>query len=122
MLVGHYLTVALLVAPAGLIGGWLLAPPLLGDTLALLGTPQPGPPGPALAAVVLLFVLAAVALACALPAWRAGRLPPVVALQPVRGTGTQRASRAAGIARALRLPVTAALGDKDAYVQRGRAC
>jgi putative ABC transport system permease protein len=73
-----------------------------------------------LAAVVLLLVLAAVALACALPAWRAGRLPPVVALQPVR-SGTQRASRAARLVRALRLPVTAALGAKDAYVQRGRA-
>jgi putative ABC transport system permease protein len=120
VLVGHYLTVALLVAPVGLLAGRLLAPPLLGDTLALLGTPQPGPPGPALAAVVLLLVLAAVALACAVPAWRAGRLPPVVALQPVRA-GTQRASRAAGLARALRLPVTAALGAKDAYVQRGRA-
>ena len=120
VLVGHYLTVTLLVAPVGLLAGRLLAPPLLGDTLTLLGTPPPGPPGPALAAVVLLLVLAAVALACALPAWRAGRLPPVVALQPVRA-GTQRASRAAGIARALRLPVTAALGAKDAYVQRGRA-
>jgi putative ABC transport system permease protein len=120
VLVGHYLTVALLVAPFGLIAGRLLAPPLLGDTLALLGTPQPGPPGPALAAVVLLLVLAAVALACAVPAWRAGRLPPVVALQPVRA-GTQRASRAARAARGLRLPMTAALGAKDAYVQRGRA-
>ena len=70
---------------------------------------------------MLLLTLVAVALACALPAWRAGRLPPVVALQPVRGTGTQRASRAARAARALRLPVTAALGAKDAYVQRARA-
>jgi putative ABC transport system permease protein len=120
VLVGHYLTVALLAAPVGLVGGRLLAPPLLGDTLGLLGTPQPGPPGPAFAAVVLLLVLATVALACALPAWRAGRLPPVVALQPVRA-GSQRASRAARLARAVRLPVTAALGAKDAYVQRGRA-
>jgi putative ABC transport system permease protein len=120
VLVGHYLTVTLLAAPIGLLGGRLVAPPLLGDTLALLGTPQPGPPGPALAAVVLLLVVVAVALACAVPAWRAGRLPPVVALQPLR-SGSQRASRAARIVRALRLPVTAALGAKDAYVQRGRA-
>ena len=120
VLVGHYLTVALLAVPLGLLGGRLLAPSLLGDTLTLLGTPQPAPPGVPLAAVVLLLVLVAVALACAVPAWRAGRLPPVVALQPVRG-GTQRASRAAHVARALRLPVTAALGAKDAYVQRARA-
>ena len=96
MLVGHYLTVGLLAAPVGLLGGRLLAPPLLGDTLELLGTPQPGPPGPALAALVVVLVLAAVALACALPAWRAGRLPPVVALQPVRGR------RAACVARRAR--------------------
>ena len=120
VLVGHYLTVTLLAAPVGLVGGRLLAPPLPGDTLALLGTPQPGPPGPALAAVVLLFALAAVALACALPAWRAGRLPPVVALQPVR-VPAPRALARGGLARALRLPVTAALGAKDAYVQRARA-
>jgi putative ABC transport system permease protein len=71
-------------------------------------------------AVVLLLVLAAVALACALPAWRAGRLPPVVALQPTRG-GARRASRAARAARAVRLPVAGALGAKDAYIRPVRA-
>jgi putative ABC transport system permease protein len=121
VLVGHYLALALLAAPVGLLTGRLLAPPLLGDTLALLGTPQPGPPGPALAAQVLGLVLPAVAVACALPAWRAGRLPPVVALEPVRPSGAARASRAARVVRALRLPVVAALGAKDAYVQRARA-
>jgi putative ABC transport system permease protein len=120
-LVGHYLALALIAAPVGLAGGWLLAPPLLGDTLALLGTPQPGPPGAALAAQVLALVLVAVTVACALPAWRAGRLAPVIALAPVRPAATERASRAAQLVRALRLPVVAALGAKDAYVQRTRA-
>jgi putative ABC transport system permease protein len=121
VLVGHYLALALLAAPAGLLAGWLLAPPLLGDTLALLGTPRPGPPGAALIAQVLALVLAAVAVACALPAWRAGRLPPVVALAPVRPAAGGRASRAARVVSALRLPVVAALGAKDAYVRRVRA-
>jgi putative ABC transport system permease protein len=121
VLVGHYLALTLLAAPAGLLAGRLLAPPLLGDTLALLGTPQSDPPGPVLAAEVLALVLAAVAGACALPAWRAGRLPPVVALEPVRPSATDRASRAARLARALRLPVVAAFGAKDAFVQRARA-
>ena len=121
VLVGHYLALALLAAPFGLLGGRLLAPPLLDDTVVLLGTPEPGPPGLALIALVLAFVLAAVALATALPAWRAGRLPPVVALEPVRPSATDRASRAARVVRALRLPVVAALGAKDAYVQRARA-
>jgi putative ABC transport system permease protein len=121
LLVGHYLALAVIAAPLGLLAGYLVAPPLLGDTLVLLGTPQPGPPGPALVALVLAFVLAAVALATALPAWRAGRLPPVVALEPVRPSATERASRAAALVRALRLGVVATLGAKDAYVQRARA-
>jgi putative ABC transport system permease protein len=120
-LLAHYLALAALATPIGLVAGRLLAPPLLGDTLTLLGTPQPPPPGPPLAAEVFGLVLVAVALATALPAWRAGRLPPVVALEPVRPTAGDRASRAARAARALRLPAVAMLGAKDAYVQRARA-
>ena len=120
MLVGHYVAVALLAAPFGLIAGYLLAPALLDDTLGLLGMPPPGPPGLALTVAVLALVLAAVALACAVPAWQAGRLPPVVALQPARSSA-RRASRAARVARSLRLPVSATLGAKDAYVHRVRA-
>jgi putative ABC transport system permease protein len=121
VLVAHYLAIALLATPFGLIAGRLLAPPLLGDTLTLLGTPQPAPPGPLLALEVLAIVLVAVTIATALPAWRAGRLPPVVALEPVRPASGERASRAARLVRALRLPVEAMLGAKDAYVQRARA-
>lgn len=120
MLVGHYVAVALLAAPFGLIAGYLLAPALLDDTLGLLGMPPPGPPGLPLTVVVLALVLGAVALACAVPAWQAGRLPPVVALQPARSSA-RRASRAARVARSLRLPVSATLGAKDAYVHRVRA-
>jgi putative ABC transport system permease protein len=121
VLLAHYLALAALATPIGLLAGRLLAPPLLGDTLTLLGTPQPAPPGPLLAAEVFTLVLVVVALATALPAWRAGRLPPVVALEPVRPAAGDRASRAARAARALRLPVVAMLGAKDAYVQRARA-
>jgi putative ABC transport system permease protein len=120
MLVGHYVAVALLAAPFGLLAGYLLAPALLDDTLGLLGMPPPGAPGLPLIAAVLALVLAAVALACAVPAWQAGRLPPVVALQPTRSTA-RRASRAAHVARSLGLPVSVALGAKDAYVHRVRA-
>jgi putative ABC transport system permease protein len=119
LLVGHYVALALLAAPFGLIAGYLLAPVLLDDTLGLLGMPPPGPPGLTLVAAVLALVVGAVALACAVPAWQAGRLPPVVALQPTRSTAN-RASRAARVARSLRLPVSATLGAKDAYVHRVR--
>jgi putative ABC transport system permease protein len=121
VLLAHYLALAAIATPLGLFAGRLLAPPLLGDTLTLLGTPQPAPPGPLLALEVLAIVLVAVTIATALPAWRAGRLPPVVALEPVRPASGERASRAARLVRALRLPVEAMLGAKDAYVQRARA-
>jgi putative ABC transport system permease protein len=121
VLVGHYLALALVAAPFGLAAGRLVAPGLLADTADLLGIPAPGPPGPGPAALALGVVLAAVALACALPAWRAGRLPPVVALQPGRPAPAERASRVARLARALRLPVPFVIGAKDAYVQRGRS-
>ena len=121
VLVAHYVAIALLALPFGLLAGRLIAPPLVDSTLTLLGTPQPGPPGPARAALVAGLVLAAVVVATALPAWRAGRLPPVVALEPARPAANERASRAARIAQALRAPVVAVLGAKDAYAQRARA-
>lgn len=121
VLVSHYVAIAVLALPFGLLAGRLIAPPLARSTLTLLGTPQPGPPGPALIVEVAALVLLAVVVATALPAWRAGRLPPVVALEPVRAAGSDRASRAARIAQRLRAPVVAVLGAKDAYVQRARA-
>jgi putative ABC transport system permease protein len=121
VLVAHYLAVAALALPFGLLAGRLLAPRLAAGTLTLLGTPQPGPPGPVRMVLVAGLVLAAVVVATALPAWRAGRLPPVVALETARPAVNERASRAARVAQALRAPVVAVLGAKDAYVQRARA-
>jgi putative ABC transport system permease protein len=120
VLVAHYVAVGVVAAPVGLAAGYLFSRPLVDDTSALLGTPAPAPPGAGLVAAAFAIVIAAVAAACALPAWRAGRLPPVVALQPVR-YGATRPSRAARAARAVRLPMTAALGPKDAFAQRARA-
>ncbi len=121
VLVSHYLAVAVLALPFGLLAGRLIAPPLVSRTMTLLGTPQPGAPALALIAAVAGLVLLAVVIATALPAWRAGRLPPVVALEPARASGSDRASPAARIAQALHAPVVAVLGAKDAYVQRARA-
>jgi putative ABC transport system permease protein len=78
VLVSHYLAIALLALPVGLLAGRLIAPPLVESTLTLLGTPQPGPPGPARAALVAALVLAAVVVATALPAWGGGWLLPGV--------------------------------------------
>ena len=118
VLVGHYLAVALLAAPLGLLGGRLLAPPLLDDTLDAARHAAARAARPGARALVVRCSCWRPWPRAALPAWRAGRLPPVVALAAGR-VGAQRASRAARLARALRLPVAAALGAKDAYVQRG---
>ena len=119
-LVAHYAALAVAAAPLGLAIAYALSPALVSDTTGLLGTPAPGPPGPGLVAASLALVVGGVAIVCALPAWRAGRLAPVAALRPPRDDA-ERPSRLAAAARALRLPPTAALGAKDAYAHRIRA-
>lgn len=121
LLLAHYLALALLAAPFGLVGGALASRRLLADTAALLASPPPGLPGPALVLGALAGALAVIAAATALPAWRAGRLAVTTALALGRGGATSaRASRVARLARRLRLPVVVGLGAKDAFAQRGR--
>ena len=120
LLLAHYLALALLAAPIGLVGGALASRRLLSDTAALLASPPPGLPGPGLILGALAGALVVVAAATALPAWRAGRLAVTTALALGRGATSARASRVARVARRLHLPVVVALGAKDAFAQRGR--
>jgi putative ABC transport system permease protein len=120
VLVAHYLVLAALAAPAGLAGGALVAERLSADAAGVLGAPAHPPPSVPLLAAALLLALAVVALATALPAWRAGRIPVQAALALGRGATSERASRVAALARALRLPVVVGVGAKDAFAQRGR--
>jgi putative ABC transport system permease protein len=121
LLVAHYVALAAVAAPVGLAVGHALAPKLLRDTGQALGAPVPGPPGPAQTLGTLALVLGLVALATALPAWRAGRTAPVDALALGRSTAAARASRFAVVARRLRLPLVVALGARDAFARPGRA-
>ena len=57
VLVAHYLVLALLAAPLGLVGGALVADRLSGDFAATLGAPSAGAPGPGLLALALLSAL-----------------------------------------------------------------
>jgi putative ABC transport system permease protein len=120
VLVAHYLVLAALAAPLGLLAGALVGDKLSGDFAETLGAPSAGVPGPGLLAFSLLIALLVVAAATALPAWRAGRMPVQAALALGRGASSARASRIARIARRLRLPVVVGVGAKDAFAQRGR--
>ena len=120
VLVAHYLVLAALAAPFGLAAGAVIAGRLSAAEADSLGAPAYGAPGVALLGGSLLIALLVVAAATALPAWRAGRLPAQAALAIGRGATSGRASRVAGIARRLHLPVVVGLGAKDAFAQRGR--
>ena len=120
LLVGFYLALALVAAPPGLVAGAAIAPRLLEDGV-LPGAASLGPPGGGVVLAALAVVLVVVAAATAVPAWRAGRVPPVRALATARGVRAGGPSRTAALARRLRLPAVAALGLKDAFAQRARA-
>jgi putative ABC transport system permease protein len=121
LMIAHYVGLALIAAPLGLLGGALLAPGLVDDTAHALAMPAPGIPGPGLWLLALAATLAVVTLATAVPARRAGRITPAETLALGRGARSGRASRLARWARALRLPVVVGLGAKDAFAHRGRA-
>jgi putative ABC transport system permease protein len=121
LLVAHYVALAAVAAPLGLLAGWLLAPGVVQRASIAIGAPQQGPPGVWQVLGVLAAVLALVAVATAVPAWRAGRVAPVEALALGRGAGAAHASRLARLARRLRLPVVFALGAKDAFARPARA-
>ncbi|MEO8690438.1 MAG: ABC transporter permease, partial [Solirubrobacteraceae bacterium] len=120
LLVAHYLVLAALAAPFGLVGGAFVAERLSASAADALGAPAHPPPSLALLAIALLVALAVVAVATALPAWRAGRMPVQAALALGRGATSARASRVAGLALRLHLPVVVGVGAKDAFAQRGR--
>jgi putative ABC transport system permease protein len=121
LLVAHYVALALLAAPAGLLAGALVSPLVLDDAARSLAAQPPGPPGPGLMLIAVAGVVLVVALATALPAWHAGRLAATDVLALGRGATSGRASRIAGLMRRLRLPVVVGLGAKDAFSQRARS-
>ena len=120
LLVAHYLVLAVLASPLGLVGGAVVAERLSASAADALGAPAHPPPSLPLLALALVVALAVVAVATALPAWRAGRVPVQAALALGRGATSARASRVAALARRLRLPVVVGVGAKDAFAQRGR--
>lgn len=99
--------------------------------VSLLGPLLPDPVGPAVSlwqaqpdqlgalAATGAFTVAAIALATALPAWRAGRVPPFPAVRPDHRAA--RISRLARLALLLRLPPALVLGARGAFHRPLRA-
>ena len=98
----------------GLVAARLLTPLLLGRVPGVSAAAATVPGGWAL--VILGGTLAAVVLATAVPAWRAGRMWPVAAVRAVPPRG--HLSRLATTAMAARMPPAMVLGARAAFVRR----
>jgi putative ABC transport system permease protein len=98
---------------AGLVGAHLLMPLLLGAVPG--GSPASVAVPAGWSALILGGTFAAVLLATAMPAWRAGRVWPVAA---VRSGPRGHLSRLATTAMSARLPPAIVLGSRAAFVRR----
>lgn len=104
----------LAVVPGVLLGNALV--PLLDDSnAALYQTRSSSHVDPLLSAGIALGVVALVAVATAVPAWRAGRVSAVRAIQAGSGGVSARPSRLAAFAVAVKAPAWATLGLKNAF-------
>lgn len=122
--VGAFLLEHLLLAVAGLLLGAaaasLVGPRLPGQVGAVVALWQSHPGHARILAATGACTVLSVALATALPAWRAGRVPPVPAAGAVQAAGG-RMSRLTRVALLLRLPPALVLGTRDAFHRPLRA-
>ncbi len=107
LLLTSYLAIGLAGAAVGLAAGQLLTPTLVGISAGLLGRQGTTTMSPADAAAVIGSILAIVALATILPAWRAARTSTVQALGN-RGHNPRRHHLV--VALSSRLPAAGLLG------------
>lgn len=118
MLVAEHSALGAVGAAAGVVAARLLTASLFQrPPAAALSAAAPLPAR--LVAVIAAGAELAVVLATLLPAWRAGRVPPVAAVQIVPPRG--RLSRLARLAFLVRLPSALVLGARDAFTRRLRA-
>ena len=107
LLLTSYLAIGIAAAILGISAGRLLAPRLVTLSAGLLGHSGPITLATSEAATVLGCVLAIVILACAVPAWRAGRTSTMQAL--IDGSRRPRRYRLL-VALSARMPTPALLG------------
>ena len=116
-----YVAIAAVAATVGVAGGALVSHAVLASLADALNTTTPSGFDPRVIVESYVVIVAAVAAATLLPAWRAGRLATTEALRPQRTHGAERHARVAGAAGRLRLPVAVRFGAKDAFAVRTRS-
>jgi putative ABC transport system permease protein len=106
------LTLALAASIVGVLAGLLAAPFFLSKTADLLAVPANAAFDPVLLSIAVLVVAILVAIFTIVPAWRAGRIGAIEALNAGNDQVAGR-SRLAVVASKLRLPSVAVVGVKD---------
>lgn len=121
LLIGETLILGVLAALIGVVAGWISAPVFLNKVREWIGSTEPAAPGGSQIALTLLGTVVLVAVATALPGWRAGRTSTIAAIrgsQSGAGRGTPLAAR---LARRLGLPGFFVVAMKDVFARPARA-
>jgi putative ABC transport system permease protein len=112
-LLAQNLSLALVASFTGVLIGLLVTPFFLSKTADLLGVPAGASFNLTLLVITVAAVEAIVAVFTIVPAWRAGRIRAIDALNAGNDRVSSGKSRLAGLARMLRLPSVAVVGVKD---------
>jgi putative ABC transport system permease protein len=112
-LLAQNLTLALAASAVGVLAGLLISPFFLAKTADLLGVPAGASFDPGLLAIAMFVTGALVGVFTLLPAWRAGRIGAIRALNAGNDQAPSGRSRIAVLASKLRLPAVAVIGVKD---------
>jgi len=108
---------ALAAAVIGIPLGSFAAKPLLDTAAEAMSLPPPSPVAPAVDVLALVAALAIVAIAAALPAWRAGRLNPVMAITAGSAPSGRWSASLHGRLGWWKLPRPIAVGAGDAFAR-----
>lgn len=104
---------SLIASLVGVLAGLLVAPFFLERSADILGVPAAAAFNPMLLAIAMLVVILLVGLFTLVPAWRAGRVAAITALNSGVDSGPDRPSRLASFMARLGLPRIAVVGVKD---------
>ncbi|MGO8950070.1 MAG: ABC transporter permease [Ktedonobacterales bacterium] len=115
--VGQMLVAAVIGCLLGVPLGAAASHPLVGASADALGLPAPSGVDPLALLLVTAGSLLVVAAAAAVPALRAGLLPPVEAISETAASRAARPSWIGSVARWLRVPRPIALGAGDAFAR-----
>jgi putative ABC transport system permease protein len=107
------LTLALGASLLGVLLGLLAAPYFLRKTADLFGVPASASFDAAILAIAIVVVVVLVTVFTIVPAWRAGRIRAIAALEAGNTLVSSGRSRVAAIAARLRLPSVVVVGIKD---------